>query len=803
MTPVTDVKKMNNLNVEIEALMKRRSYYDTFLCKAQNYAFIDPELNLDASESSEFADTTYFEIYNAQLVWNIANRDIFFKFIDEFLMKTKKRFSQSRAGQILMRKMTQSSTNATSPRISISETEKNIHFDFKNSSGFISPSETIDMFFENLLHRKSLSVSSSNSECSTPFMAVAEPQKSTSFGVHDKQNTSDLRSPVEFRDKSISVPRVINVSFFNPQLCLFTPSHSPSGAILPTASEAKVEFSPLLDRLLLVSDSPEKLSFDPNMGNRTKISLSKTSIYAGNQSKFKPWPYSFLNQSYERNFSGFERLAADTEIIMVYDVSNRAYSWIPTSPELNIFNRGDSIKFSTNGLFMTSTSQNFRQLLDVIINLMVYRDPNQEQRSEMLETLLIAANLSDRHMFSSKMEELRQRLDSLRQRLISKREYELSFFDVHNLLEHFDVTERELALIGEVMRMIQASRDQFSQKRSRLTLDVSIQKIQWELVNNGLYSSTPICSISLRDITNLWVSKEDGSMENTFQIGSANFLNQLPAQFYRNVVRPFNIHEGQDGVNIRTTVDYGCLLRFFAKSRLPINGIPILEHVEVDLSPLQLQLTLDIATQLYKFFLPEKINKGSVNDVNDDSETKSTGTGFMERTISLRQRTRTEVSDLILSEQQIHFDEVLEMKKRREQNVFFVYVKVPPSKHLVSYKGSGKSSLLDIDRFVLSLPETEYQNRLWSWPEFFNQLRKDTIVVLIKNAGSLFKDKIKKLGKKNAPESQLEPNSKDEEYFRKVARKEKIDVLETDESEERERKNFIVFGKSLLNLMKK
>jgi len=297
---------------------------------------------------------------------------------------------------------------------------------------------------------------------------------------------------------------------------------------------------------------------------------------------------------------------------------------------------------------------------------------------------------------------------------------------------------------------------------------------------------------------NRWVSKEDGSMENTFEIGSANFINQLPVPFYRNVLRPFDVHYGQDGVQLKATVDYGCLLRFFAKSRLPVNGIPVLDHVEVDLSPLQLQLTFDIATQIYKFFLPEKISKNPMKDGTTPPIERTT-------TSSTRPRTRTEISELILSEQQVPLDEVLEMKQRSEKNVFFVYVKVPPSQHLVSYKSSGRSSLLDIDRFILSLPEMEYQNRLWSWPEFFNQIRKDMIVVLLKNAGSLFKDKLKKFGKKNLPERPETSNfdGKDEVYLRNLARKEKIDVLDEETPDEREKKNFLVFGKSILKFMKK
>jgi hypothetical protein len=784
LTPSNDPERINQLIVAKEALQIRQKYYDSFLFKAQSNT-----LNLDFAYDDpvdlEFADTSHFEIYNAQLVWTIFNRDIMFKFVDEIFVQQKKKFSQTRSGRILMRKMAQ-----TNPQNYLNPvTEFSTGTSPRSKSFCLSPTETIDSFFESLLERKGSTTSPLIHETG-PFTAIAETELKPKIS-NDMRKGFDFRSPVNFRDsESISVPRVVDISFFNPQLCFMTPTHNPAGAILVTAREAKVEFSPIFDRFLLKSQADS----DAKMGTRTRISLQNASIFSGSRANYSSWPSDFLQKCYAQNVFGLQRLAADTEIMAVYDVSNVAYSWTPTSPNLKIFGNGDTIKFSSNGMSLTTTSDNFRCVLDVIVNLLVYRDPNQEIRSEKLETLLIAANLSDRRMFAAKMEEFRNRLDILRCQLLGRREFELSFKEIEAILELFDRTERELALIGEAMRMIQASREKLNQKRSRLTLNILIDKIQWTLLvskfNEPSFNLQPACNISLQDIMNRWVSKEDGSMENTFEIGSANFINQLPVPFYINVLRPFDVHHGQDGVQLKATVDYGCLLRFFAKSRLPVNGITVLDHVEVDLSPLQLQLTFDIATQIYKFFLPEKISR----------KTTQYEESSIERTPSSRPRTRTEISELILSEQHVPFDEVLEMKQRSEKNVFFVYVKVPPSQHLVSYKSPGKSSLLDIDRFILSLPEMEYQNRLWSWPEFFNQIRKDMIVVLLKNAGSLFKDKLKKFGKKNLPETA--ETTGDEIYLRNLARKEKIDVLEEESQDEREKKNFLVFGKSILKLMK-
>lgn len=861
--------RLNQLSIAIEALKKRQEYFDSFLEKAKRTDFKDQrtdlkdqktdfkdqktnfrdqktnfkDQNTDFKDQSpknedddfEFVDTTHFEIYNAQLVWNLSNRDIVFKFIDELIVQQKKWFSQSRTGQLLMRKMSQPLNFSDVPN-PVQEIPDKLKTSF-NPKNITSPGadtdikEAINLFFESLLNTKCNDNSSPNSKSKTtnandndnnPFTAL--PEINEKFARKRPNNDYDFRCPIQFRDfETISVPRVIDVSFFNPQLCFFTPTHSIPGVILVTAREAKVEFSPIFDRRIDLkfsskSNDNEKeennekrnseVVYDAKIGTRTRISLQKSSIFCGSKVNFPEWPAAFLKKIYIQELNGLQRLTTDTEIILIYDVSNAAYRWTEKSPKLRIFGHGDMLKFTSNGLSLTTTSENFRNFLDVILNLLVYRDLNQTIRSEKLENLLHTAKLSDRHTFATKMETCRVSLDLIRYQLLNRQEFEISHRAVENLIDSFDQTERELALIGQAMRLIQASRDEEElnqhQRRIRLTLHIVIDRIQWSLlvltdesgssgIDNFNLHFQPICNISLRGISNRWISKEDGSMENTFEIGSANFINQLPNPFYRNVLRPFDLHNGQNGLQLKATVDYGCLLRFYAKSRFPANGIVVLDHVEVDLSPMQFQLTFDIATQIYKFFIPESIKKKSKTT---EEPVSSKNSNLLPRTLSSQPRARTQTNTSTSANEQLR----LATDQNNEQNVMFVYVKVPPSQHLVSYKGSGSSSLLDINKFILSLPEMEYQNRLWSWPEFFNQLRRDIIIVLLKNAGSLFKDKIKKLGQKNVPDEDG-PDDQDEIYLRTLARKEKLNVLDNHVSGhietpgERKKKNLIVFGK--------
>lgn len=794
------------VTITISALQNRLKYFESFLIKA-NYI---PSNASFSDHFGDFTDTSHFEIYNAQLIWNIFNRDIVFKFVDELFVQQKKWFSQSRRGLMLSRKMV-SYTQNHSIR---SDSDVNIpisgqaspYLNSQRSGSFcVSPTDTIDAFFQSLLERSVPVSPSSPAGNNGPFVAIPEPVdfKNETYN----RNDSDMRSPIYLRTAdSVSIPRLVDVNFFNPQLCFLTPTHSPSGAILITAHQAKVEFSSIWNRKLDAKNKFEnRQQLDAKIGTRTKISLLNSSLFATSSINFLLWPSDFLKKCYTQDSHAISkilrRITEDSDTSLVYDVSNIGYLYTADSPKLEMFGRGDLIKFLSSGVVLTTTSEQFRIFLDVIMNLLVYRDKNQEIRSEELEKLLVAANLNDRRMIAQKMLEYRIRLDQSRQVLLLNEKFR-SHSEIEDLLEAFDKCEREMAMIGEAMRMIIANSEKLSQKRTRLNLQVLVDQIQWNLITprneptlDILYD--PLCAISLQKINNRWISKEDGSMENSFEIGSALFLNQTPNPFYHNVLRPVDLKHST--LPLKATVNYGCLIRFYAKSRLPVNSVIILDHVELDISPLQIQLTLDIATQLVKYFLPENSsrlqNKPSTSGRPVRTSSNSTSdsvTGNLSRRASFVQSTSVGLTSN--STYDPPFGEGLSTKKPSEQSVFFVYVKVPPSQHIVSYKGNGRSSIVDIDKFILSLPEMEYQNKLWSWPEFFNQLRKDTIILLLKNAGSLLKDKLKKLGQKNTPEG-IEDAIEHED--------DKLEVYETESIDDEKQKNFLLFGKSLLKLMKK
>jgi hypothetical protein len=147
----------------------------------------------------------------------------------------------------------------------------------------------------------------------------------------------------------------------------------------------------------------------------------------------------------------------------------------------------------------------------------------------------------------------------------------------------------------------------------------------------------------------------------------------------------------------------------------------IFEHVELDISPIKFQLSYDIASKIFKFFFPES-KTGKLNNKNELKRSLSR-TPSSEK-LSVKSDLNMELerkSTFDLSQMGIEGD--IEGGKS-ESKVKFVFVKLPASEHMISYKGAKNNSVVDFENFILKLHDFEYTNKIWTWKEFFTQIKK-------------------------------------------------------------------------------
>ncbi|VDN39778.1 unnamed protein product, partial [Dibothriocephalus latus] len=65
--------------------------------------------------------------------------------------------------------------------------------------------------------------------------------------------------------------------------------------------------------------------------------------------------------------------------------------------------------------------------------------------------------------------------------------------------------------------------------------------------------------------------------------------------------------------------------------------------------------------------------------------------------------------------------------KRARSNRSFLYIKIPSFPIRLSYKGDKQKNLADCTRFELNVPMLEFQNQLWTWLDFFNEVKTRAI----------------------------------------------------------------------------
>ncbi|XP_062602292.1 protein hobbit-like, partial [Saccostrea cucullata] len=166
-------------------------------------------------------------------------------------------------------------------------------------------------------------------------------------------------------------------------------------------------------------------------------------------------------------------------------------------------------------------------------------------------------------------------------------------------------------------------------------------------------------------------------------------------------------------------------LRIICSERPPVGGIAVKEHFEVNVVPLQIQMTYQFYKTVMEFFFPDK----NIETEGPDGETEKAP---MKKKVEKRPSIKR---DSVKRSSSAHnFAEIDKMKERASNNNTFVYVKIPEVSLRVSYKGEKEKNIADIHDFSIVLPTMEYHNQIWTWFDLLMAIRGDTKRVILSQA---------------------------------------------------------------------
>lgn len=592
--------------------------------------------------SAQNVEKHFYFIHDAKLYWHQALRNEVYRFIDQQFVRHMVRKSKSRLVLENIRKMGLEQARVASPTASSPRPGS----PFSKNSAVGNSSEDVKQFYEKLLKR------------SSAIYATEEVDEDKEFGeAIDMQSALEV---VSAPDSSFALDKITNIYFYGIQVILVDES---GRSIAITAPYTTVEIGSIID--IIQYDVSRDLA---RIGSRSKIVFEDFCMYVSEEIN---WTVSAV----------YDKITEPASAAVLFNSKDIHYAGHLDISSLGL-GRGSTITVYAPGLNLFMNSDQYALTSSIISNLLVYRDPGQQLRAEQLESLVLASDVLDKSAIVETVENLQNRVHRLETSLAeSTFRSRISQEKFKEKMEKLRMLSEELGLIVETMTTIEVTREKWSKRQVRLQLDIVLDTIDLTMLR---IDRSPMIALSLQAIKDTWISDEDFSMSNLIEIGVVLAQSKTPGSFYKTLLEPLPKSFYQaSGIGLGLSDQ---ILRFYWKTLVPIGGIPIIEHVEVNLAPLSIQLSYEIAAEATKFFLPDKPKTQSIHveefdmvDESDLSEVRRSASG-LSREPSFGPGGKGSLSRME------SMDEIMSMKQKASDHCSFVSIRVPATQQYISYK---------------------------------------------------------------------------------------------------------------------
>ena len=549
------------------------------------------------SDESALIVRRQFTIYKAYIVWDKSLRNCIFKLIDA-------QFSYE-----IGNKARSVSLLGIEKIIHAMEHEKTTEEVAGEDSRIASPRDLAQKLVQDLLTGQK-----------QPFIATPEQSKQADI-------KSDVASAEDLRDEfGLKIFSKTAIDILDVQVCLETVATFGSRFGEQEAAILSLPKISVVSSLLFNGERKP-------MFRRSKFELIDAKVSVAYYKFFgeEQWP-PFIREENEKYLIP---VTNNINIKVTYDSAFNILQKIKLLSEKRKFKlQGSFIQVECPAFELECSNEEYYVIYELIVNLLAYRDPNMARRSQRTSEFVRSSEFKDGHDLLTKVAALKLEL------------YE----STDELSIEYKAKKELLCALLEIVHSWRSLKERMQNKQSRLELNVILRKLSWKLALHGSY----VAEAKLTELFNQWLSLEDGSMSNLLEVQNITSVNIMPEAFYRTMVVPLKI-ELLDRLGIDyggeplSTANYGSLLRIFFRASFPDVGKVIIEHAEIDLSPLFAQVTQEIIVALFEYFFPPTQSSKAISPEEEKkSEEKALG-GV-------------------------------------DEPKYFSYVVVPQSRHLISFK---------------------------------------------------------------------------------------------------------------------
>ncbi|CAJ2506947.1 Uu.00g081330.m01.CDS01 [Anthostomella pinea] len=328
-------------------------------------------------------------------------------------------------------------------------------------------------------------------------------------------------------------------------------------------------------------------------------------------SSWPPWVPMEVMFDFQSDPFGFKRIVQKTSAMLRYDKYNTLR--LKYNDEVNDVEADDPSTESTESRMdnlwvefpqaraLCNSSQYYAMYV-IVLDLLLYNEPLEKTRSERLEKIMLASDFSDLRgtpeMVTRLQDRIRQLEDIKSHFQIHSKYLDRKGWEDRLLLERdLAACEDELFFMMKAITTSQRKYDNTSQSNALMKWTISAREIVWHLVKDN---NEPLVELQLRDVEYDRTDNSDGSHINLMQVGKVLGLNLMPNAIYPEMVAPYF----EDGSSPLSDMKDRQMIRVYWHMLEAIAGIPVMDHFEVNLFPMKVQLEHEVGKKLFEYIFP-------------------------------------------------------------------------------------------------------------------------------------------------------------------------------------------------------
>jgi hypothetical protein len=375
------------------------------------------------------------------------------------------------------------------------------------------------------------------------------------------------------------------------------------------------------------------------------------SLYSGSHygapagSSWPPWVPMEVMFDFKVDPFGFQRVVQKTSASLRYDKYNTLRlkygddvngEGSQAANSENVESRMDHLWVEFPQVRAICDSSQYYALYIIVLDLLMYSEPLEKTRSERLEKIMLASDFSDLRGAPEMVIRLQEQIKQLDE-LKTQFQINSKYLDQRGWEDRFaldrDLTSCEDELFF-MMKAITTSQRKYegTQTSGLLRWNISSESIVWHLIRGN---NEPLMEFQLQNAEYDRTDNSDGSHINSVRIGKIIGLNLLPDAIYPEMIAPYTDAERgafADGGNQQMLRVYWYMLEAIA-------GIPVMDHFEVNLFPMKIQLEREVGKKLFEYIFPDsKEDKHEKSDKHDKHDKHGAVKGksplVLEQTIS-------------------------------------------------------------------------------------------------------------------------------------------------------------------------